>query len=240
MNLSRLTLTKGLIALVVLLFARAAMADVSIDNFSCSDSLTITGEGPFSDGFDSSFISCPGSIGGTREDFILVGSGVSSSAVTTISSNGAGAITGTFGSGISGYEGMNWSGPSHANDLNVDLAGDPSILVQLQSDSGGNLLLFFASTPGNLVEYSAAFAGSPGYQDVFIPLTNPTLTGSGPWPSLTDEPEILLDIGLNTPGGTWSIDGVAAVTTPEPSTLLVTGICLLGVLARPRWLRSPR
>jgi PEP-CTERM motif len=101
-------------------------------------------------------------------------------------------------------------------------------------------LLFFASAPGNLVEYSATFPGSPSYQDVFIPLTNPTLTGTGPWPSLTDEPEILLDIGLDTPGGTWSIDGVTAVTTPEPSTLLLLGICLLGLVARSRWRRSPR
>ena len=205
-----------------------------IDNFSCADSVSVTVPG------GNSFISCPGSIGGEREDFFVFLSGPSDS-VSTINSNPpAGAITGTFGPGITGYAGMGWSGSTSAWDLNLDFVGD-SLLVQIQSDFGGTLDAFLfsgaiQSFPTNFLGFSAPFSGKPGYQDVLIPLTNPTVEGTGA--NQGDVDAFLLDISLDTAGGTFTIDGVAAV--PEPSTLLLTGFCFLGILTRSIRRRSIR
>jgi len=227
--------TKAAITLVVLLFAKIASADVTIDNFSCSDSVTLDGPaGPSA--FENSFIACPGSLGGEREDFIENqtpgASGGSASSVSTITTDtAANSITGTFGSGITGTEGMVWG---VSGDLNLDLVGD-SILVQVQSDSAGILTLLLGP-PTNNLGFTATFSGSPGYQDVLIPLTNPTVNGTGS--NLADITAILLSVELDTPGATWSIDEAKIV--PEPSTLLLTGICLLGVVTKSLRRRSPR
>jgi hypothetical protein len=208
-------------------------SDIVIDNFSCPDSVSVTGTS-----FNSNYISCPGSLGGERQDFFVYLNGPSDS-VSTINSNPpAGAITGTFGPGITGYEGMGWGvTPTTVGTLpNLDFVGD-SLLVQIQSDTGGTLLVGF----GNLTNselFSATFAGSPSYQDVLIPFTNPTVEGTGY--NLSEVDAFLLDVSLNASGGTWTIDGVDAVTTPEPSTLLLTGICFLGILTRSLWRRSSR
>jgi hypothetical protein len=207
-----------------------------IDNFSCADSVSLTGSAvagpgetsPEGAGFNSSYVSCPGSLGGQREDFLLIPSGPGTS-VSTIDSTGSGAITGTFGPGITEYEGMTWTGP-------VDLAGD-FILVQIQSDSGGTLNVIIANDISDYLTFSATFAGSPSYQDVLIPLTNPTVVGTGP--NLDDAPNLNVNLSLDGAGGTWTIDAVDAIATPEPSTLLLTGICFLGVLTRSLWRRSP-
>ena len=218
-----------------------------IDNFSCADSVSLTGsavagpgetspEGP---GFNSSFVSCPGSVGGVREDFLVIPTGPADS-VSTIESTGNGTITGTFGSGISEYEGIAWGGAA-LGDLNLDLVGD-SILVQIQSVSGGTLNVILTSTtiPDTFddLEFSTTFAGSPSYQDVLIPLTGtPTVLGTGA--NLDNVTAINVNLSLDTAGGTWAIDGVEAV--PEPSTLLLTAtICFLGILTRSLWRRSPR
>jgi len=231
-------------ALIVVVFAGVASmaargSSLVIDNFSCSDTVTLDGPAGAT-AFNASFISCPGSIGGNREDFVanLTGdgaSGGSAGSVSTITTNPpANAITGTFGSGIIGFEGMQWGvigGQPNVFDLNLDLVGD-SILLQLNSDSSGSASVFFGDTAGNLLRFSASFAASSSYQDVLIPLTNPTVIGSGS--NLAAANQILLDIGLDTPGGTWSIDA-ASIETPEPSTLVVTGIALLGAITRSFW-----
>src|SRR5271155_1173125 len=145
-------------------------SDIDIDNFSCPDSVNLTGTG-----FENSYISCPGSLGGEREDFFVYLNGPSDS-VSTINSNPpAGAITGTFGPGITGYAGMAWGDtPTQTGTLpNLDFVGD-SMLVQIQSDTGGTLLVFFGNLT-NYDEFTATFAGSPSYQDVLIPFTNPTV-----------------------------------------------------------------
>ena|ERR1700733_3278950 len=119
-------------------------------------------------------------------------------------------------------------------DLNLDLVGN-SILVQIQSDFGGTISAALFSgpaqsyLPANYLTFNATFSGSPSYQDVLIPLTDAVVSGTGT--NLTDVSAVDLYLGLNTAGGTWSIDGVAAV--PEPSTLLLTGICLLVIVVRP-------
>jgi hypothetical protein len=204
-----------------------------IDNFSCSDSVTQTGPGD-----TSSTIACPGSVGGFRSDVIFLPSG-SGDAVSTINSNPpSGAITGTIGSGLSGADVMTWFGTSTPGvwDLpNLDLSGD-SVLIEIESDSGGTLsvALGSGSASGNLAEYSASFGASSSFVDVLIPLINPTVIGTG-----ANVGEVTA-IGLNidVPGGsTWTIDGIEAV--PEPSTLPLTGICLLGVVTRSLWRRSP-
>ncbi len=158
----------------------ALMAHASsfvIDNFSCADSVSLTGSavagpGEATNGFNASFVSCPGSLGGVREDFFVIPTGPADS-VSTIESTGNGTITGTFGSGISEYEGIAWGGAA-LGDLNLDMLGD-SILVQIQSDSGGTLNVILTSTtvPDTFddLEFSTTFAGSPSYQDVLIPLT---------------------------------------------------------------------
>jgi hypothetical protein len=137
---------------------------------------------------------------------------------------------------------MEWTGSTTFGvyDLNKVVVGD-SILVQIQSDSAGELLLYFGppSLPPLTTNESAfivGFSGSPSYQDVLIPLTTPTLVG-GTGTNLADVPNIGLNVELDTPGATWSIDEIAAV--PEPSTLLLTGICFLGVLTRSLRKRSP-
>lgn len=213
---------------------------VVIDNFTCPDSVSETGStasGPGT-GFNSSTISCPGSIGGEREDFFLIPTGPDNSVSTMNSNPPTGAITGTFGSGITEYEGMVWG---NTNDLNLNLVGD-SILVQIKSDAGGTLnaaLCTSVTSECNGDIYSAIFAGSSGYQDVLIPLTGtPTVLGSG---GNVDSVNIIdLYLSLNTPGSTWTINGVDAVATPEPSTLLLTGICFLSVLIRSFWRRQSR
>ena len=173
-----LKLTKAFIALVVLLLGRTASADVSIDNFSCSDSVSQTGPGD-----SASSISCPGSIGGERNDTIFLPSG-SGDAVSTINSNPpTGAITGTIGSGLIGNDVLTWFGTTTPGvwDLpNLDLSGD-SVLIQIESDSGGTLTVALGSgsASGNLNEYSATFPVSTSFVDVLIPLTNPTVVGTG-------------------------------------------------------------
>jgi hypothetical protein len=229
-------------ALVVVSFLAASISahgsTLVIDNFSCPDSVSVTG--PV---FGDNFISCPGSIGGEREDFFVFLNGPSSS-VSTINSNPpTGAITGTFGSGITGYEGMIWSGSTTGWDLDLDLTGD-SILVQLQSDLGGTISAALFSgpvesfPPPNSLTFNATFSGSPGYQDVLIPLTDPVVSGTGT--DLADVSAIDLYSTLDGPGGSLTIDKVDAVPTPEPSTLLLTSICFLGILTRTIWRRSVR
>ena len=193
-------------------------------------------------------ITCPGSIGGQREDFIANltpgASGGSASSVSTITTNPpANAITGTLGNGIIGAEGMNWGDTSTGFDyLGLDFVGD-SILVQIQSDSGGTINIDLATTlvPDEFIgsAFSATFSGSPSYQDILIPLAGTAIV-SGTAADLDDVNNINMYVSLDTPGGTWSIDGVAAVATPEPSTLLLTGVCLLGVSTKSFWRRSSR
>jgi hypothetical protein len=207
-----------------------------IDNFSCADSVTQTGFGA-----TNSFVSCPGSIGGFRQDSIFINDftgdfNTAKDSVSTINSNPpAGAITGTIGNDLIGADIMIWGLQSGAYDLpNLDLTGD-SILVQIQSDSGGTLSVNLASssTPtGDTSDYSATFPASSGFVDVLIPFTNPTVVGSGA--NVNDVTGIGLSIEV--PGGhSWTIDGIEAV--PEPSTVLLTGLCFLSVLTKSIWRR---
>lgn len=183
-------------------------------------------------GFNATFVSCPGSLGGEREDFIylLTGSG-SSTSVSAISSNPpTGAIKGTFGSGLTGYEGMNWGNPTNLPGL--DFVGD-SILVQIQSDSGGTVTVDFGTGATALLAFTATFAGSPSYQNVLIPLVNGTVVGTGS--NLAAVMDINMYIGLNSPGGTWSVDSVAVSGVPEPSTVWLIGASLVGIATRLFW-----
>jgi len=206
-------------------------ATIVFDNFSCPDSVSQTGPG-----FNASFTTCAGSIGGFREDFLDIPSGPSTSVSTMNSDPPAGAITGTFGPGISEYAGMDWGNkPGGFVNLGLDLVGD-SILVQIQSDSAGTFSIFLSTTviPNefNGSEFSASFAGSPSVQDVLIPLTG-TPVVSGTAANLADVNDIDLAWSLDTAGATWTIDAVEAV--PEPSTLLLVTIgLLLAVLLRSR------
>jgi hypothetical protein len=202
----------------VTLLAAAVCADAdTIDNFSCPDSVSLTG----ASGFNDNVITCPGSIGGGREDFIYVGGGSDTSVSTMNSNPPTGAITGTFGSGITGYEGMYW-----ANVPDLDLVGD-SILVQLQSDLGGSLTLYLGP-PFDDLYTTETFSGSPSYQNILIPLTDLKVLGTGGGVNQDDVKQIGFYIGLDSAGGTWTIDGMEAV--PEPSTLLLTGAALLLVV----------
>ncbi|MGP0070835.1 MAG: PEP-CTERM sorting domain-containing protein [Bryobacteraceae bacterium] len=200
-------------------------ATIVFDNFSCPDSVSLTG----ASGFNDNVITCSGSLGGEREDFLLI-SGGSSSSVTTMNSNPpTGAVTGTFGSGIDEFAGMVWG--SFSNELNLDLVGD-SILVRIQSDSGGTLTAGLCSSAGspfcNGDNYSATFSGSAGYQDVLIPLTGTPTAVLGSGGNLEDVNVVNVYLSLDTPGSTWTIDGVEPV--PEPSTLLLLTIGLLLVV----------
>ncbi|MBV9744279.1 MAG: PEP-CTERM sorting domain-containing protein [Acidobacteriia bacterium] len=235
MNRMLKLLTEASTALVVLLLARVASADIIIDNFSCSDTVSLSGPAGAT-AFNASFISCPGSIGGNREDFIanLTGNGASGGSAgslsTVITNLPANAVVGTFGSGIIGFEGMQWGvigGQPNVFDLNLNLVGD-SILVQLQSSSAGSLLAIFGQNALNFSTFSTTFSGGPSYQDVLLPLIDPTVTGTG-W-NLADATQILLDVQLDTPGAFWSIDEAKIVTTPEPSTLPLMSTALLVVV----------
>jgi hypothetical protein len=205
-----------------------------IDNFSCADSVSQTGPGD-----TSSTIACPGSVGGFRSDVIFLPSG-SGDAVSTINSNPpAGAITGTIGSGLSGADVMTWFGTSTPGvwDLpSLNLSGD-SVLIEIESNSGGTLsvALGSGSASGNLAEYSATFGTSSSFVDVIIPLINPTVIGTGA--NVDDVTAIGLNIDVPG-GGTWTIEGIEAV--PEPSTLLLTGVCFLGLLTKSLWRKHPR
>jgi hypothetical protein len=217
-------LRAGLVFATFLMAAVSAYGDglIVFDNFSCSNSVGFTG----ASGFNENLVPCAGSLGGEREDFLDV-SGGSSNSVSTINSDPpSGAITGTFGDGINGFAGMVW-GLIPTNNLNLDLVGD-SILVQIQSDSGGTLNAApCTSVTGNICNggiYSVAFTGNSGYQDVFIPLTNPAVLGSGG--GLADVNALDVYLNLNTPGSTWSIDAVEA-ESPEPSTLVLLTIGLV-------------
>lgn len=207
---------------------------IVIDNFTCADSVTQTGVGS-----TTSLVSCPGSTGGSRTDGIFLPGG-SGEAVSTINSNPPpGAITGTIGSGLSGEDVMVWAGSTMpgAWDLpNLDLSGD-SVQVQIKSSTGGTLFVNLGSSSvssNNLLSYSATFPPSTSYEYVTIPLANPTIIGTGA--NVDDVTAIGLTIGVPG-GGTWTIDGIKAV--PEPPTLLLTGLCFLGMLTRSLWRRSP-
>ncbi len=232
-------------ALVVVSFLAASMmahgSTFVIDNFSCADSISQTG---FNN--TKSEITCPGSLGGSRGDNIFntnfTGSFTTAeNAVSTINSNPpSGEITGTIGTDLVGEDIMTWFGTTTPGvfDLpSLDLSGD-SILVQIESDMGGTLTFALASgsvASSNNLTYSTTFAASSSFIDVLIPLTNPTMGGSGA--DVSDVTAIGLMVGVPG-GGSYTIDGVEAV--PEPSTLLLTGICFLGILTRSIWRRSSR
>ncbi len=216
---------------------------VVIDNFSCPDSVSLTG----ATGFNDNVIACPVSIGGVREDYIIIlSSDGTGSSVSTMNSNPpAGAITGTFGAGIDAFEGMTWGNLS-TDDLNLNLVGD-SILVQIQSDSGGTLTaglctsITSGSSTCNGDNYSATFSGSSSYQDVLLPLTGTPTDVLGSGGNLGDVNIVNVFLSLDTPGSTYTIDAVDAISTPEPSPLLVTCVLLAGVaLARSFWRRFAR
>jgi len=208
-----------------LLFATLLAAAVSahgstfvIDNFSCPDSVSTTG--PV---FASNVISCASAIGGTREDAIFFTGGSGSSSSTLVS--GSGSITGTIGADLDGSDILVWGlkgGDFTLPDLN--LSGD-SILIQIESDTGGTLTINLASsstTTSNFLSYSASFPVSASFVDLLIPLTNPTIIGTGA------NVDAVTGIGLSVSvpgGGSWTMDGIAAV--PEPSTLLLLAIGLL-------------
>lgn len=230
-----------------LLLGTAAMAyggTIVIDNFTCADSVSQTG---FNN--TSSVVSCPGSLGGERGDTIFINNFTGSfttaeDSVSTINSNPpTGAITGMIGTQLIGDDVMTWFGSTTPGvwDLpNLDLVGD-SILVQIESVSGGTLDVSLGSgfsSVGNRSDYSATFPASSSFFDVLIPLTNPTgLVGTGA--DVGDVTAIGLIVGVPG-GGSYSIEGVDAVPTPEPSTLLLTSICFLGILTRSIWRRPSR
>ena len=233
-------------ALVCVSFLAASMlahgSTLVIDNFTCAASVSQTG---FNN--TSSLVSCPGSLGGERGDTIFITSFTGSfttaeNSVSTMNSNPpTGAITGLIGTDLIGDDVMTWFGsttPGVWNLPNLDLVGD-SILVQIESDSGGTLDLSLgsgSSSVGNRSDYSATFPVSSSFVDVLIPLTNPTgLVGTGA--DVGDVTAIGLIVGVPG-GGSYTIDGVDAVPTPEPSTLLFTSFCFLGILTRSVWRRS--
>lgn len=209
---------------------------IVIDNFSCPDSVSQTGAGD-----TENFVTCPGSLGGFRGDTIFLPSG-SGDAESTIESNPpSGEITGTIGSGLSGGDVLTWFGSSSPGDWDLpdlDLVGD-SILIPIESSSGGTLTVSLGSgsaSVGNRSDYSATFPPSSSFVDVLIPLTNPSaVVGTG-----ADVGEVTaIGLVIDVPsGGNYTIDGVEAV--PEPSTLLLTGACCLGILTRSIWRKSSR
>jgi hypothetical protein len=158
---------------------------VVIDNFTCADSVSQTGFGS-----TSSTVSCPGSLGGSRNDIIFITNFTGSittaeSSVSTINSNPpAGVITGTIGNDLVGQDVITWFGSTTPGVLdlpNLDLSGD-SILVQIESDSGGTLSVNLASgsvNSSNRLSYSAIFPASASFVDVVIPRTDPTVVGTG-------------------------------------------------------------
>ena len=186
-------------------------SNIVIDNFSCPDSVSTAG--PV---FTSNLISCPGSIGGVREDaiFFTGGSGSNPSALTS----GSGSMTGTIGSGLDGEDILLWTGSTTAGDWdlpNLDLVGD-SVLVQIESPSGGTLDVTLgsgATASSNRLDYVASFPVSSGFADVLIPFTHPVITGSGA--DLGDVTVIGLHVEVEG-GGSWTMDGISIV--PEPLT----------------------
>jgi len=85
-----------------------------------------------------------------------------------------------------------------------------------------------------VVTFSAAFSGGPGYQDILIP---PTVSGTPA--DLTNVNNIDLAVGLDTPGSSFTIDVVDAVS-PEPSSVLLMTIgVLLMIVNRARRLQAP-
>lgn len=208
---------------------------IVIDNFSCPDSVSQTGAGD-----TENFVTCSGSLGGFRGDTIFLPSG-SGDAVSTIESNPPdGELTGTIGSGLSGGDVLTWFGSTSAGDWdlpNLDLSGD-SILVQIESDTGGTLTVALGSgsaSAGNRSDYTAIFPVSSSFVDIVIPLTNPTIIGTGGNLDAVTAIGLVVDV---PGGGSYTIDGIDAV--PEPSPLLLTGICFLGILTRSIWRGSSR
>lgn len=203
-----------------------------IDSFSCTNSVSQIGIGD-----TNSPVSCPGAIGGFRQDTIFVNGGTGTTVSTLDSNPPIGAITGTIGTGLIGADVLIWGLQSGTYHLpNLDLSGD-SILVQIESSSGGtfNVVLASSSVPnGNTLDYSATFSPSSSFEDLLIPLTNPTIMGAGA--NVADVTGI--GVSIQVPGGgTWTVDGVEAV--PEPSTLLLTGVCFIGLFTRSLRRRHP-
>jgi hypothetical protein len=189
-----------------------------IDNFSCADSISTTG--PV---FTNNIISCPGSVGGFREDGLFFTGGTGSAASSIASNPPAGAITGTIGANLDGSAIMVWQGSSTLGgaDLpNLDLAGD-SILIQSESDLGGtfSVTLETGPTPGvNVSTFNAVMPATgfdSGFADVLIPLVDPTNTGAGA--DLTNVTGIGLIVSVPG-GGSFELEEVSAVT-PEPGTM---------------------
>lgn len=193
---------------------------ITIDNFTCSDSVSTTG--PV---FANSVISCPGAFGGVREDAIFF-SGGSGTDPSTLNS-GSGSISGTIASGLDGEDILLWSGSTvgGAWDLpNLDLVGD-SVLVQIESHSGGILDVTLgsgATASSNLSDYTATFPTSSSFTDILIPLVNPEITGTGA--DLSDVTVIGLHVEV-AGGGSWTMEGVSIV--PEPSMKWPVGIFVL-------------
>jgi len=215
--------------LAALCISGNARADgLLIDNFSCPDSLNTTGTK-----FVSNIFSCPGSIGGVREDALFFSGGTGSAASSLSSNPPAGAITGTIGSDLDGSVIMLWSGSTTggvANLPNLDLSAD-YILVQSESDLGGGLSVTLASGPttGNNLTFTAVMPANgfdSGFADVLIPLVDPTLT-MGTGADLSDVTAIGFHVSVPA-GGSFELESVSAVS-PEPGTMAL--ILSAGMLA---------
>jgi len=216
----------GLLFAILLAAAVSAHGDIIVDNFSCPDSVSTAG--PV---FASKVISCPGSIGGVREDAIFF-TGGSGSNPSTLDS-GSGSITGAIGSGLDGQDILLWTGSTTAGDWdlpNLDLVGD-SVLIQIESPSGGTLDVTLgsgATASSNFSDYIESFPVSSSVTDVLIPLTSPVVTGTGA--DLSDVTVIGLHVEVEG-GGSWTMDGISIV--PEPlmtwplGALVVLGFVVL-------------
>lgn len=208
-----------------------------IDNFTCSDSVTQTGVGS-----TNSAIVCPGSLGGSRLDGIFLPGG-SGSAQSTINSNPpADAITGTIGTGLSGGDVMVWSGSTTLGVWNLpdlNFSGD-SVLVEIKSDSSGSVNVNLGSgstSSNNVLNYSAVFGPSTTYENLLIPLTNPTIIGAG----ASVDSVTAIGMMIQVPGGgSWTIAGVEVVPEPSMTWLLGAFMAVAFVVFRRGHLRSGR
>jgi hypothetical protein len=207
------------LAAVLCISGNARADSLLIDDFSCAENISQTGPGD-----TANFVTCPDAIGGVREDVIFAPEGFGNATSSITSNPPAGAIAGTIGANLTGGAVLIWSGSTTAgvaNLPNLDLAAD-YILIQSESDLGGTLSITLASgsTLGNNTSFTAAMPANgfdSGFADVLIPLVDPTGT-MGTGADLRDVTGIGLNISVPG-GGSFELEGVSAISSPEPGTM---------------------
>lgn len=227
----------------LLLTAVPARAGLLISPFtSDQEAMVVGGSGP-----QSAFTepASPQSLGGFR-DIIVNRTGATGGGIVFAESNvtDPGFFTLTLGPGVLGSAELQFDGMDNSDSINptglggidiTQLGANDGFLLRMAADSAAPLIVTAYTDAGNFSRASVAIPISPTFTltEVFLPFSSfATLAGSGVDFSNVGALSFLVD-GTASPGLDVKIDYIEATSltsSPEPSSLVMSGLFALGIL----------